>query len=269
MQINPDVKRPLFSYFGSKWRVAPWIVSHIPSHLVYVEPFGGGGSVLLRKPRSKVEVYNDIDSEVVNVFRMLREHPDDFVRMIDMTPYSREELELSWEESDDLLEKARRTVVRSFMGFSGTSIFNTGVSFSLGKAGLSGTDRAVSWGSYTDALLGIIDRMKGVNIENRDAFKLITDFDSPGCVQYCDPPYVASVRKSGKYRYEMDEDQHRELGKILNGLKSHVMVSGYHSVLYDEVFCGWKRVERLAQTAKNIRGDSDRVEVLWIKPSRK
>jgi DNA adenine methylase len=269
MKINPEIKRPLFKYFGSKWRIAPWIISHIPSHFVYVEPFGGGGSVLLRKLRSEAEVYNDIDSEVVNVFRILRDRPDEFIRKIDLTPYSREELLLSFEDTDDLLEKARRTVVRSFMGFAGDSIFSNRASFSVDKLAKSGSSRQNVWDSYADALLGIVDRLKGVALENRDAFDLIRDFDSSRCVQYCDPPYVESTRKHGGYRYEIDEDQHRELGRILNGLKSCVLVSGYPSALYDEVFRGWERHETDAFTVQNYGNSPFRREVLWVKPACK
>lgn len=106
--------------------LAPWIISHFPEHRVYVEPFGGGASVLLRKPRSYAEIYNDLDSEIVNLFRMVRDRGAELAKLLTLTPYAREEYG-TLHDDDDPMEKARRTVIRSFMGFSSTSIHrNTG-----------------------------------------------------------------------------------------------------------------------------------------------
>lgn len=138
--------------------LAPWIISHFPEHRIYVEPFGGGGSVLLRKPRSYAEVYNDLDSEIVNLFRIVRERGDELARALRFTPYSREEYLATAETSEDPLERARRTVVRSFMGFSSTSIHrNTGFRSDSNR---SGTTPAHDWASYPETLSHTMERLR-------------------------------------------------------------------------------------------------------------
>jgi DNA adenine methylase len=116
-EVIENVSHPLIRYHGAKWRLAPWIISHFPKHRIYVEPFGGSGSVLLRKKQSEIEVYNDLDGEIVNLFRVARDNGEELSRLVYLTPYSREEFVKSFEPSDDPIEQARRTVVRSFQGF--------------------------------------------------------------------------------------------------------------------------------------------------------
>ncbi len=122
LQSGIDPSRPLVRYHGSKWRLAPWIVGFIPEHTSYVEPYGGGGSVLLRKWRSDIEIYNDLDGEMVNLMKVVRDRGADLCRVLAGTPYSRDEFELSYRECDDEVERARRTIVRSFMGFGSGAI---------------------------------------------------------------------------------------------------------------------------------------------------
>src|SRR4051812_1578874 len=114
--------RPVLRYHGGKWRIAPWIIEHFPPHLMYVEPFAGAASVLLRKPRVDFEVYNDLDTDVVNVFRVLRDPAaaSQLAEQLSLTPWSRREFEVSYEISDDPVERARRTLIRSFMGHGTT-----------------------------------------------------------------------------------------------------------------------------------------------------
>ena len=105
---TPTVTRPALRYYGGKFRLAPWIIGHFPVHECYVEPFGGAMSVLLRKAPARYEVYNDLDREVVNLFRVLRERPEEFIRAIELTPYSRAEQLLAFEPApEDELERAR------------------------------------------------------------------------------------------------------------------------------------------------------------------
>jgi DNA adenine methylase len=248
----------------------------MPPHRVYVELYGGAGSVLLRKPLSYVEVYNDIDSEMVNVFRVLRDHPQELVRAIDLTPYSREEYELALEVSEDPVERARRCVVRMCMGHSGVgSQYDLAggngrpPGFSTGEL-LKGGVHAKSWGSLVDALAGIVDRVKGVTIEHKEALDLIPVWDSPGTVFYADPPYLPDVRrKKSVYKYEMTEEQHIALAQALNRVKGSALVSGYDSPLYNDLYAGWTRHEKQAWSQgvsrRNTLADISRVEVLWVK----
>lgn len=251
--------RPILRWHGGKWILAPWIIQHIPPHKVYVEPFGGAASVLLRKPRAYAEIYNDLDSEVVNLFRVVRERGQELKKLLELTPFARDEFKLSYEPSDDPLEQARRTVIRSFMGF-GSNAHNQTTGFRA-NSNRSGTTPAHDWANYPDAMNFIIQRLQGVCIENRDAIDLMLAHDGVETVHYVDPPYMPETRDKGDdYRYEMTDNDHENLAAVLHDLKGHVVLSGYHSPLYDRLYSGWHKVERAA----HADGARKRVEVLWM-----
>lgn len=252
--------RPLLRYHGGKWLLGKWIVSNFPSHRCYVEPFGGAASVLMQKPRSYAEVYNDLDSELVNLFFVVREHGSALREKLYLTPFSRVEFKKSYETSNDPIEQARRTIVRSFMGF-GSNSHNKTTGF-RSNSNRSGTTPACDWANYPDALDALIERLRGVVIENRDARQVMAAHDTPETLHYIDPPYVPETRDRGSdYRHEMTIADHRELASFLNTLNGKVVVSGYPSVLYDELFGDWRRVERKALAD----GARERVEVLWFR----
>jgi DNA adenine methylase len=262
------VKRPILRYHGGKWRIAPWILSYIPAHKIYVELFGGGGSILLRKSRSKSELYNDLDRDIVNLFCIVRDHGDKLIEKLILTPYSRDEFVLAYKSTDDPIEQARRTVIRAFMGFasSGATIGvskgqNPLTSFRSNTTRKSGS-MANEWSTYPEVLNRIIERLRGVVIENRNAMDIISIHDSDKTVFYADPPYLPTVRDYGAdYKFEMTEDDHILLAEKLNQTKGAVLVSGYHSDLYEELYKGWVRQE------KNTYADGalTRTEVLWMK----
>lgn len=252
-------QRPILRWHGGKWILARWIISHLPAHRTYVEPFGGAASVLLRKPVSHAEILNDLDSEVVNLFRVTRERGLDLRRQLELTPFSREEFRLSHQKSDDPLEQARRTVVRSFMGF-GSNAHGRVTGFRA-NSDRSGTTPARDWRNYPDALWAIIDRLRGVCIECRDAVLVMRAHDSRDTVHYVDPPYVPGTRNPGRdYRHEMTVAQHRQLLEVLKSLQGTVVLSGYPNPLYDHALKGWRRVQRPALAD----GARKRTEVLWI-----
>jgi DNA adenine methylase len=260
----PEVKRPLVRYHGSKWAIAPWIISYIPKHRVYVEPYGGGAAILLRKSRVYEEIYNDLDGDIVNLFRIARDNGEELKRLIELTPFSREEYLKAYKPTDDPIEQARRTVIRAFMGRYSTGatgkISDTGSITTGFKAKSDGAVKA--WASYPGALQEIIRRLKGVVIENKDALEVIDQHDSIQTLFYVDPPYLLSTRDEGTdYRHEMTAEDHVKLAEKLNQVKGAVLVSGYHSSLYDELYKGWERRE------KNTYADGalPRVEVLWMK----
>jgi len=259
------VTRPMLRYHGGKWAIAPWILSFMPPHKIYVELFGGGGSVLLKKSRSYAEIYNDLDTEIVNMSKIVRDRGEELKDKLYHTPYSRVEYELSYIKTDDPLEQARRTVIRSFFGYGTVSVLrDEGESHPGFKSNIkmSGTAPAPTWKSYPDALTAIIERLRGVVIENRNAIELIATHDSKDTVFYADPPYLPSVRDPGDdYRYEMTETDHINLAEKLNHTKAAVLVSGYQSDLYDELYKGW--IKRKKKTKTNMHGN--RVEVLWMK----
>lgn len=260
-RTNSALSRPLLRYHGSKWRLADWIVSHLPRHRTYVEPFGGAASVLLRKPRSHTEVYNDLDSELVNLFRVARDQGEALRRALELTPFARDEFALSYAASDDPLERARRTVARSFMGFGSNALHQTTGFRSRSRR--SGTSPAADWRGYPQALEAIIRRLQGVVIEHRDAFEVMGAQDAEDTLFYVDPPYVPETRDAGgDYRHELTVADHERLAEALHALAGPVVLSGYASALYDRLYSGWRRVERRT----HADGARERVEVLWLSP---
>lgn len=254
--------------------MAPWIISFFPKHRCYVEPFGGAASVLLRKPRVHAEIYNDLDLTLINVFRTLRDKKAaaELRRRLEATPFAREEFNLAYEETSDPIEQARRTIVRSFMGFGsdGTNgIYRTGFRSSSNR---SGTTPAVDWANYPAALDAIIERLRGVTIENKDALLVMQEHDTPQTLHYVDPPYVPATRSAGNrrrgagyhvYKHDMETADHPPLLAGLCELSGMVLVSGYPSPLYDEALSGWRKVERAALAD----GARPRTECLWINPA--
>lgn len=253
--------RPIVRYHGGKWKLAPWIIEHFPSHKVYLEPFGGAASVLLRKERSYAEVYNDLDGDMVNLFRVARDHGDALLQRLRLTPFAREEFASAYEPTDDPVERARRTVVRAFMGFGGAAVTGKSTGF-RSNSNRSGTTPAHDWANYPTALSAVIDRLQGVVLENRDAIGLLPTHDGPETLIYVDPPYVASTRDRGTdYRHELSDAQHRSLADALHAAEGMVVVSGYPCPLYDnDLYSDWYRVERMAFAD----GARARVEVLWL-----
>ena len=256
--------RPILRYHGGKWMLAPWIISHFPSHRIYVEPFGGAASVLLRKPRSYSEVYNDLSDEVVNLFRVARERGGELARLLTLTPFARDEYAESFEVAEDPLEQARRTVIRSFMGFGSNSLNRAVRSGFRANSNRSGTTPAHDWAHYPECLLAICERLAGVVIENRDAMEVMAAHDGPDTLHYVDPPYVHDTRSktcaTKGYDHEMTNDYHKDLAAFLGTLRGAVIVSGYDCQLYQRLFDGWTQVERRALAD----GARERTEVLWM-----
>lgn len=267
--------RPVLRYHGGKWLLAPWLISHFPEHRCYVEPFGGGASVLLRKNRCYAEIYNDLDGEIVNVFRVVRDNGDRLVQLLEITPFSREEYMLAWYSTDDPIEQARRTIIKSFMGF-GSSAATMGRSINNGnRVGLpatgfransnrSGTTPAADWRNYPGCLPAAIERLRGVVIENRDGFEVMLQHDAATTLHYVDPPYVSETRDAGgDYVNEMTDADHFRLAELLQNLSGMVIISGYRCPMYDLMYAGWMRIDRKALAD----GARERVESIWLSPS--
>lgn len=258
--MTPD--RPVLRYFGGKWMLAPWIISQFPPHKVYVEPFGGAASVLMRKPRSYAEVYNDMDGDVVNLFRVLRNraHALELEYRLRLTPFAREEFDDAYMPPSDPIDHARRLIIRAFMGFG-----SDGHNMESGKTGFransnrSGTTPAHDWANFPDEILRFSDRLASVCIENRDAQEVMLQQDSEETLHFVDPPYVHETRgaKHG-YRFEMTNDDHKSLCEFLKGLSGMVILCGYHNPIYDRL--DWDYIEREA----HADGARDRIEVLWM-----
>jgi len=257
--------RPALRYHGGKFRLAPWILSHFPPHDHYVEVFGGGASVLLCKPPSKIETYNDIDSAVVTFFRVLRERPDELVRVLEFTPWSREELKLSRRPAGDEIEIARRLFIAAWQGRGkATAQWSTGWRYEVLR--IRGTRAYADAIEATANLRAVAERLRRVQIECDDWRNVLARYDSPGTLFYLDPPYLPDTRserwRRHAYRHEMSESDHRELAEHLHSIRGMAIVSGYPSGLYDEIFAGWLIVQRRTMT------DVGRaIECLWLSPA--
>lgn len=261
------VTRPALRYHGGKWRLGPWLLGFLPEHRTYVEPFGGGASVLLQKARSYAEVYNDMDGEVVNLFRVVREHGEELAQACELTPFARAEFEQAYEEGGSELERARRTLVRSFMGFGSAGVTKQITGFRANTS-RSYTTPAGDWLNYPAHLRAVVQRLRGVVIEHRDALDVMKAHDGASTVHYVDPPYVHDTRhhrtRSPAYRHELTDEQHRSLASALHGLSGMVVLSGYPCDLYDrELYAGWERHER----ASLADGARQRTEVVWLNPA--
>jgi DNA adenine methylase len=257
-------------YHGGKFRLAPWIVSFFPEHECYIEPFGGAASVLMHKTRSYAEVYNDLDGETVNVFKVLQD-PKLSQRLIEaciLTPFAREEFVTSYEKSEDPVEQARRTLFRSEAGFGsgGSSGHNTDFR--------SDSKRSYSlashlWQKYPERIASFCQRLSGVIIENKPAIDVIKAHDGINALHFIDPPYVLDTRvlSSGKvYRHEMTDNDHVELLDVLLKVQGHVVLSGYDHPLYNDMLSGWDKHSKKARISSG-RGTGTRIENIWISPS--
>lgn len=254
--------RPIVQYQGGKWRMAPWIISHFPPHAIYVEPYGGGASVMLRKGMSKHDVYNDLDGDMVNLFTVLRDPnlAQQLARALHFTPFSRTEFESAYSGSSDPVERARRLLIRSHMGFGSNGIHQ--------KTGFRGTGIRTSappqhnWADMPTVVDIVHQRFRGVVVENRNALDLIRAQDSDETLFYVDPPYPAYTRGPGHYyAFEMSDDDHRELAAVLRGVRGMVVISGYPCDLYDnELYAKWQRKSKYARAGSSGK----RTEVLWL-----
>lgn len=270
-RATPKPTRPLLRWHGGKWLLAPWIIGHFPDHRIYVEPFGGAASVLIRKERSYAEVYNDLDDDVVNLMRVLRDDAQCTKLHFDVlhTPFARTEFNEAYQPTDDPVERARRLIIRSFMGFGSDGHNGARPTGFRANSNRSGTTPAHDWTNYDEALELIIWRLRGVVVENRPAVKVMAQQDTPQTLHYVDPPYIWETRSKAKnssrknYRHEMSNDDHVKLLSFLRTLKGFVVLSGYDHPLYNEALSDWHRVERAALAD----GARPRTEVLWLNPA--
>ncbi len=263
--------RPVLRYHGGKWRLAEWIIWHFPPHQVYVEPYAGAASVLMRKPRVAGEMIGDLDGEIVNLFRVLRDPAQarELERLARLTPYARSEYEAAYLPAGDPIEQARRTLLKAAAGFGSDAITAQQYWISGFRDNLTRgkTVPASDWASYPNQIEAITARLRGVVIENRPAADLIKKHDTSATLFYCDPPYPHSTRKGHlkrvhSYRFEMNDDEHRDLAALLRSAKGMVALSGYACPLYEELFGDWERAER----ATHADGAGDRTECLWLNP---
>jgi DNA adenine methylase len=257
-----------FGWYGGKFSHLDWLLPLLPACHHYCEPFAGSGAVLINRPASPVETYNDLDGDVVNFFKALRDHKAELTEKIGLTPFSREEFGLACELDPALgpVERARRFYVRARQVRTGLA-----QTASLGRwanckdttrAGMSGV--VSRWLGGVDQLPDIAERLLRVQIENRPAIEVIRLYDAPTTLFYCDPPYVHETRGDDKaYGHEMTDRDHRSLAATLNAVRGMVAISNYDCKLMDELYPR-KKWRKHVSPAKTIHSTKDkRVEVLW------
>jgi DNA adenine methylase len=266
------ITTPVIRYHGGKFRLAPWVLQHFPAHTCYVESFGGAAGVLMQKNRSYAEVYNDMDGDIVNLFRVFQaeQSRNALAELLVLTPYSREEFELAWEPTDNQVERARRTIIRAQMGFGSAGATKGITGFRIDTKRKYGTAQSL-WTKYPEQIAVIGQRLAGVLIENRPAIEVIKAHDDSGTLHYVDPPYMHGTRYknavSGRYyRHEMTDADHRELIGTLLEAKGMVALSGYDSEIYRELLIGWSMNSTSARISAG-RGTSSRQECLWLNPA--
>lgn len=267
---NALIRRPVLRYHGGKWKLADWIIRHFPPHRVYVEPYGGGASVLMQKRRSYAEVYNDKWDAVVNVFQVLRDRAkaEQLKTLLELTPFARSEFNLAFRRRPKPggdIECARLTILRSYAGFGNASTngeYRTGFRCNSNR---SGTTPAHDWVNYPSHIKSFVERLRAVVIENREALDVISQHDGEQTLFYVDPPYLHSTRNmqrgNAAYAVEMTDEDHAALAQVLKTVKGMIVLSGYRSHLYDrELYADWYSVER----EHRADGARPRIEVLWF-----
>lgn len=242
------------------------IIEHFPEHHTYLEPFGGAASVLLNKEPSSVEVYNDLDQRITRLFRILRDHGEEFHRRLSLSPYSEEDFREAIEPSDDEIEQARRDFVRWRLSLGGRG---DSFSFTLHRVRRDMADVVSGYLSMIDEQLPcIIERLRTVQLVSRPALDVIRAWDSDQTLVYCDPPYVPSTRHASSrhvYGFEMTEEEHEDLACALNSCSGKVVVSGYPSKLYDKLYAGWRVVAfDIANHAAGGKSKARKQETLWL-----
>src|SRR6266568_6004421 len=255
-----------FGWYGGKFSHLDWLLPLLPPCHHYCEPFAGSAAVLLNRPFSPVETYNDLDGEVANFFRVLRDEKDALIEAIGLTPFSREEFALACKLDPNVsaLERARRFYVRARQVRTGlaqtASLGRWANCKNTSRAGMSGV--ISRWLGSIEMLPAIAERLLRVQIENRPALEIIRLYDDRHTLFYCDPPYIHASRGDSKaYAYELSDKEHATFAKTLSAITGKAAVSGYRCDLMDSLYKDWKRIDSKAKTCHSVK--RSRVEALW------
>ena len=259
--------RNILKYSGSKWNIARHLVELIPLHHSYVEPYFGSGAVLFSKPPSRIETINDLDSDVVNLFRCIQEDPEHLARLVMTTPYSREAYDTSFmtapltgiPSGDDRFHKACRFLARMWQAYGSRSDgYRSGWRYDA--ACRERMYALWEWYALPEWIVEVAERLRKVQIEHRPALEVIRRFDNPDVFMYLDPPYLLGTRNRKQYRHEMDDSDHEELLEAVGKSHAKIMISGYESDMYNRYLPGWRK----AYFKSCADGGRARQEVVWM-----
>jgi DNA adenine methylase len=263
--------RPPLRWFGGKWPLAAWIIAQLPrEHGLYCEPFAGAASVLMQKPRAPIEVIGDLDHDLANLFFVLRDPVLSEVlrELCELTPYSWHEFWLACEpvrDPDDIMERARRMVVRHAMGVAMDASVTSATSTGFRDNSSAGRAPVCDWANWPSHVGSWRDRLRGVIVDCTPALATMRRHDRPDALFYVDPPYLPQTRRAKRrgYAHEMSLDDHVGLLEGLKALKGMVALSGYPSALYDRLLPGWTCLTRKVRD----QASRARTEALWLSPS--
>ncbi len=256
MSVNNVLKYP-----GSKWNIARRLVELIPPHHSYVEPYFGSGAVLFSKPPSAIETVNDLDGDVVNLFRCIQQDSERLARLVMTIPFSREVYDRQFEADNTYASRYQRAagfLVRCWQGH-GFRANGYEVGWRNDVAGRERSYALWNWYRLPEWIIKIAERLREVQIECRPALEVIRRFDYPNVFMYIDPPYLLGTRTGNQYRHEMTDADHEELLKIILQSKAKIMISGYESEMYNEYLKGWHK-EHFASCAEQGK---PRQEIVW------
>ena len=256
--------KSVIKYPGSKWNIAPQLVELIPEHHSYVEPFFGSGAVLFNKPVSDIETVNDMDSDVVNLFRCIQKDSERLARLVMTTPFSREEYERQFEGCTSTLyasnfQRAAGFLIKCWQGHG----FRTN-GYKVGwKNDVVGREKAYAlwnWYRLPDWIIDITERLRKVQIENRPALEVIERFNYSQVFMYLDPPYMLGTRSGKQYMHEMTDAEHEELLQMILQSRAKIMISGYETDMYNDYLSGWEK----KQFSSCAEHGKPRVETVWM-----
>ncbi len=247
--------KPILKYPGAKWSKAKWIVSYLPEHDLYLEPYCGSGAIFFNKAPANHEILNDLNSQIVTLFRVLRTRSEELIDLLMLTPWARDEYDASYEPCDDELEAARRFLVRCWQAHGTRLNGKTGWRH---RGPSSGGSTTSLWKQLPERIQVAVSRLRDAEIENKPALDIIREYPEACC--YVDPPYELSTRSGTLYAHEMNEQDHLDLLAVLEQHHGPVILSGYACTLYDERLPHWQRVTipSLAESGRM------RTEVLWL-----
>ena len=251
--------KAILKYPGAKNRIADWICSYIPSHEVYVEPYAGSLAVFFSKTPARIETLNDLDGNVVNYFRVIRDKHEELEKALKQTPYARDEYYSAFEQSEIItdVERARRFAVRCWQGFGCSNLYRNGFRSSQQA---NGPHTTKEWREIPERIKWASDRLLNAQIENLPAVELLKRYNTPDVFVYADPPYLHGTRKDHLYKHELEDGEHCELLELLKYHPGKVMISGYDNDLYNNMLTGWRKESIAAQAERGLK----RTETIWM-----